>query len=93
MIMAEATRFPELAVLYYEGAVQLLGTLSDGIAALDASGDLVCEDPLRAAEQFVGLIRGDLQLRALLGLELPDTKGRRGIIEAGVDVFCRSYAA
>lgn len=91
MIMAEATRFPELAELYYEGAIQLLGTLSDSIATLATDGDLNCPDSRRAAEQFVGLIRGDLQLRALLGFPSPGTEERRAIVDAGVGVFYCAY--
>lgn len=91
MVMAEATRLPQLAALYYEGAVQLLGALSDGFELLHDRGELDCKDPLRAAEHFVGLIRGDLQLRAMLGMPPPSRHDRHSIIEAGVTVFLAAY--
>lgn len=92
MVMSEATRQPELAALYYTGATQLLSVLSESFATLAQAGDLVASDPLRAAEHFVGLIRGDLQLRALLGIEAPDATDRAAIVASGVAVFARSYA-
>ncbi|HEX8446722.1 MAG TPA: TetR/AcrR family transcriptional regulator [Sphingomonas sp.] len=92
MVMSEATRLPELAALYYTGAAQLLATLSDSFAALAQAGDLETSHPQRAAEHFVGLIRGDLQLRALLGLDAPvDARDRAEIVASGVAVFARFY--
>ena len=57
IVMAEATRLPQLATLYYEGAAQLLGVVSEAFETPVDWGELSCPDPLRAAEQFVGLSR------------------------------------
>ena len=92
MVMSEATRLPELATLYYGGAIHLLATLSEAFAALADAGQLTVTDPRLAAEQFVGLIRGDLQLRALLGISAPNGVERDDIIKNGVAVFARYYA-
>ena len=91
MVMAEATRLPQLATLYYEGAAQLLGVVSAAFETLVDRGELSCPDPLRAAEQFVGLIRGDLQLRALLGLPAASGASRHDIVKSGVAVFLAAY--
>lgn len=91
MVMAEATRLPELASLYYEGAVQLLGVLSQALTLMVERGELTCSNPLRAAEHFVGLIRGDLQLRALLGMPPPAAQDMSAIVAAGVKVFLAAY--
>lgn len=93
MVMSEATRLPALAALYYRGAAQLLAALSESFARLADAGVLNVSDPLRAAEHFVGLIRGDLQLRALLGMSAPDAAERAAIIKSGVSVFEHFYAA
>lgn len=92
MVMSEATRLPELAALYYAGAASLLEALSESFRAMAASGELKVADPHLAAQQFVGLIRGDLQLQALLGIAPPSASERAKIVKSGVAVFQRFYA-
>ena len=56
-------------------------------------GSLAIPDARLAAEQFVGLVRGETQLRHLLRLE-PDA-GRpqtRAGVGAAVDTFLRAFA-
>jgi hypothetical protein len=48
-------------------------------------------NPRRAAEQFIGLIRGDLQLRALLALDAASLSHQDDIVRSGVDTFYRAY--
>jgi AcrR family transcriptional regulator len=93
MVVAEGTRFPDLGRDYYEnGAAKLLKRLEDFFASAMASGKLRAAHPRRAAEQFVGLIRGDLQLKALLGLDSSGSQSQQdAVIRAGVDTFCRAY--
>lgn len=93
MVVAEASRSPELGRTYYEnGAARLLARLQELFAAAMSSGKLRKAHPRRAAEQFVGLIRGDLQLRALLGVDLELGEMQQdAVVRAGVDTFCRAY--
>jgi TetR/AcrR family transcriptional regulator, mexJK operon transcriptional repressor len=93
MVAAEATRFPELGRDYYEnGAARLLKRLEDFFTGAMASGKLRTAHPRRAAEQFIGLVRGDLQLRAMLGLKTSVSRLQQdAVIRAGVDTFCRAY--
>jgi AcrR family transcriptional regulator len=93
MVVAEAVRFPDLAGVYYEkGAARLLTRLEEIFAAAMQRGELRTTNARRAAEQFVGLVRGDLQLRALLGLQRQITaRHREAVLRAGVETFCKAY--
>jgi len=95
MVMAEATRSPELGELYYRnGAARLHEQLEQLLASAMASGQLRKGPAHVAATQFIGLVRGDLMLRALLGI---DRRGRaeeaekRATVAAGVDSFWRAW--
>jgi TetR/AcrR family transcriptional repressor of mexJK operon len=93
MVAAEATRFPEIGRAYYEnGAARLLERLERVFAIAMAAGELRRAHPRRAAEQFVGLIRGDLQLRSMLGVEADVAKAAIAtVLRSGVDTFHRAY--
>ena len=93
MVTAEAHRFPDIgAVFYAKGPARLLARLEDFFAAAMKSGKLRSSHPRRAAEQFIGLIRGDLQLRALLALDASLSKQHQDeVIRSGVDTFYRAY--
>jgi hypothetical protein len=85
-------RFPELARIYYEkGAARLLTRLEEVFLGCMQRGELRKANSRRAAEQFIDLIRGDLQLRALLGVE--HQTAARPVIRAGIGTFLRAYAA
>ena len=93
MVVGEAGRLPDLGRVYYEnGAGRLLGRLEEFFSGAMDAGKLRAGDPRRAAEQFVGLVRGDLMLRALLGVDDAATAQQRdAVVRAGVDTFWRAY--
>lgn len=95
MVTAEAHRFPDIgAVFYAKGPARLLTRLENFFAAAMKDGKLRSAHPRRAAEQFVGLIRGDLQLRALLAIDASLSKQHQEeVIRSGVDTFYRAYRA
>ncbi len=69
LIVAELTRFPELGgELYGAGAGRLISLLADYLAWETENGRLAVAEPARAAEQFIGMVTGRVQLRALLGV-------------------------
>src|SRR3546814_16501594 len=69
LIVAESARFPELGgAIYAVGAGRMLGLLADYLAWESRNGRLSVADPELAAEQFVGMLTGRMQLRALLGV-------------------------
>jgi TetR/AcrR family transcriptional regulator, mexJK operon transcriptional repressor len=92
MVTAEARQFPEIAHVFYErGPARLLGRLEEFFAGAMQSGKLRSAHPRRAAEQFVGLIRGDLQLRAMLAIDDNSNLQEDEVIRSGVDTFYRAY--
>jgi AcrR family transcriptional regulator len=93
MVVAEAQRFPETGRVFYDsGPARLLARLEEFFADAMAAGKLRSAHPRHAAEQFIGLVRGDLQLRALLALDEKQTEMQRDeVIRSGVDTFYRAY--
>lgn len=94
MVIAESRLFPEVGALFYEGGPQkLLSRLEGLFADLMKAGQLSPGDPRHAAEQFIGVIRGDMQLRAMLGLSPGSTRQRNEVLRDGVEMFIRAYGA
>jgi AcrR family transcriptional regulator len=93
MVVSEAGRLPELGRDYYvNGAARLLARLEAYFAHAMERGVLRTANPRRAAEQFIGLVRGDLMLCALLGVEDRITEEQKNAVaRAGVDTFLRAY--
>lgn len=93
LIVAESGRFPELGPeLYAAGPGQLLGVLADYLAWQTKNGRLAVAEPERAAEQFVGMLSGRVQLRALLGVcENPDDAELERRVDDAVSSFLRLY--
>lgn len=93
MVTAEAHRFPDIGAVFYDkGPARLLARLEEFFATAMRNGKLRSAHPRRAAEQFIGLIRGDLQLRALLALDATLSKEHQEeVIRSGVDTFYRAY--
>jgi TetR/AcrR family transcriptional repressor of mexJK operon len=83
IILAEVTRFPGLGEVFWRAGperqrLQIEAYLKSAIA----SGTLALADTRLAAEQFVSLVRGDVQLRHLLRL---DAEADQHDISAGVE--------
>lgn len=93
MVIAEAARAPELGRLYYQsGPLQLLGRIESALKSAVGNGQLQVSDTRRAAEQFIDLVRGNLQLRALVCVgQVISEREKRAVIASGVEVFCRAY--
>jgi TetR/AcrR family transcriptional regulator, mexJK operon transcriptional repressor len=67
MLVAEAPRFPDLArEIYVGGPERAVQQLAGYLEEATRRGTLAVEDPMLAAEQFYGALRGHLQLKALL---------------------------
>jgi TetR/AcrR family transcriptional regulator, mexJK operon transcriptional repressor len=93
IILGEVTRFPGLGEVFWRAGperqrVQIEAFLQSAVA----SGTLSVPDTRLAAEQFVSLVRGDVQLRHLLRLEAEATQGEiQAAVEAAVDTFIRAF--
>jgi TetR/AcrR family transcriptional regulator, mexJK operon transcriptional repressor len=93
IIVAEVTRFPALGEVFWRAGpererVQIEGFLRSAVA----SDRLSLRDPRLGAEQFISLVRGDIQLRQLLRLEAAAGESEiRNAVNAAVDTFVRAF--
>jgi TetR/AcrR family transcriptional regulator, mexJK operon transcriptional repressor len=93
IILGEVTRFPMLGEVFWRAGpererVQIEGFLRRAAAA----GALTLTDPRRAAEQFVSLVRADVQLRQLLRLQTePSDREIEIVVEGAVGTFIRAF--
>jgi TetR/AcrR family transcriptional regulator, mexJK operon transcriptional repressor len=93
LLIAESSRFPEIAREYYERAPGLvMTTLATRLAALAEKGRLRVADPKMAAEHFAFLVMGAPLDRALLGLGTDRPPHELDAVAlAGVAAFLRAY--
>jgi TetR/AcrR family transcriptional regulator, mexJK operon transcriptional repressor len=98
IIVAEVTRFPALGEVFWRaGPERTLRQIEAFLRRAAAAGSLEIAQARIAAEQFVGLIRGENHLRHLLRLEAEAEAeaGQSGVgdaVSAGVDTFVRAFA-
>ena len=93
IIVAEVTRFPALGEVFWRaGPERTLRQIEAFMRRAAAAGSLEITQPRMAAEQFVGLMRGELHLLHLLRLETEST-GRRihDAVAAAIDTFMRAF--
>lgn len=91
VLIWEAPHFPELAkAVYAAGPHRLISQLASQLGA-KSPGHLSRTEAMRAAEQFVGLILGRRQLRALLGVDEPTETHATAHIEQTVDAFLKGW--
>jgi AcrR family transcriptional regulator len=93
IIVAEVTRFPALGEVFWRaGPERTLRQIEAFLRRAAAAGSLEIAQPRMAAEQFVGLMRGELHLLHLLRLET-ESPGRRihDAVAAAIDTFMRAF--
>ena len=90
LVVAESVRFPELGRAFYDNG-PVVGRVKLG-AWIARRAELAAPDPERAAEQFIGLLRTGLYLRATLGLTpAPDDAEIDAAVEDAVRMFLLAY--
>ncbi len=93
IILGEVTRFPGLGEVFWRAGperqrLQIEAFLKSAVA----SGTLSVPDARLAAEQFVSLVRGEIQLRQLLLLEAKAGEAEiDAVVEGAVDTFIRAF--
>lgn len=94
VVIAESVRFPELGRAYYEGGPAVgRRMLAAWLERQMEAGRLRRHDPGVAAEQFSGLLRTHLHLRALLGVGPAPTDAEiAATAAAAVETFLSAYA-
>jgi TetR/AcrR family transcriptional repressor of mexJK operon len=95
VVVAECVRFPELGIVFYEnGPAHFLQFFSAWLGEQMRAGRLRDADPAVAAEQFVALIRGDINLRASVGVPPRDDDAAiEAHVANAVDTFMRAFGA
>ena len=85
--------FPELGRIFYEaGPRKLQAMLIDYLTTLDKAGTLKVAEPKLSALCFVNMIKGNVQMKALLGLpKLPGPKARAQIVRHAVEIFLKGH--
>src|SRR5262249_34539266 len=93
IILGEVRRFPGLGEIFWRAGperqrVQIETFLKSAVGA----DTLAVSDTRLAAEQFVSLVRGDIQLRHVLRLEADaDRRGVNAAVEDAVATFLRAF--
>ena len=93
VVIAEATKFPDLARGFFEaGPARAISFMADWLAEETRRGRLSVPDPTFAAEQFVNLCQTRLVLRRKLEM-LPDPPASEidRVVEASITMFLRTY--
>jgi TetR/AcrR family transcriptional regulator, mexJK operon transcriptional repressor len=93
IILGEVSRFPALGEVFWRaGPERNLAQIEAFMRTAAAAGSLSLPDARIAAEQFVGLLRGKIQLLYLLRLESePHQPTIRQVVENAVDTFIRAF--
>jgi len=93
IIVAEVSRFPALGEVFWRaGPERTLGQIEAFLRRAVAAGSLEIAQPRVAAEQFVGLIRGENHLRHLLRLGPESDNSDIGdAVRVGVETFIRAF--
>jgi TetR/AcrR family transcriptional repressor of mexJK operon len=92
-VIAECARFPDLARAFYEaGPGTGRAWLSKRITEEQRQGRLRADaDPGVAADHLMGMLRGELYLRTVLGGPAPDESAINAVVDQAVEVFLRAY--
>jgi TetR/AcrR family transcriptional repressor of mexJK operon len=93
IILGEVTRFPRLGEVFWQaGPKRNLAQIEAFMRRAAAAGSLDIADTARAAEQFVGLVRGEIQLQQLLRLQpAADPAALDTAVAAAVATFLRAF--
>ncbi|MDE2149653.1 MAG: TetR/AcrR family transcriptional regulator [Gammaproteobacteria bacterium] len=93
LVIAEGPRFPELGTMFYEyGPAVTLRNLAAFLQRERTRGELQILDATAAAQQFISLLRGDIQIRALLGAGDLSKTARKRVADHAVKAFLQLYA-
>jgi TetR/AcrR family transcriptional repressor of mexJK operon len=95
VVLAEAARFPALGRTFYtSGPDKVANALADYLARQHKGGTLDVPAPRVSAEQFFGMVLGQIHVRLMLGISEtapgPDERGR--IVELAVRTFLDGVA-
>lgn len=94
IVVAEAPRFPELGRIFYaSGPKIMIDRIAELLACAANRGLLNVRDAHIAAVQFISLVRGDSQLKRVLGLKPAAKHVAANYVESGIELFLAGYGA
>ena len=92
-MVSEAPHFPDLARTFHRnGPGRAVRHLATFFKDQKARGVLALDDPHLAAEQFLGMVSGDLHLAAVLSIRKPTRPLIRTTVQQAVETFLRGAA-
>ena len=93
LVVAEASRYPKLARLYYEiGTQRIMHLLAEFLDGQNARGVIAIPNTQSAAAYFFALLKGQYFLRMTLGVPpIPSPREQRAHVKEVVDIFMRLY--
>ncbi len=87
-MVSEASHFPELAQTFFtNGPGRASRNLADFFQERKVKGLLKIDSPLLAAEQFLGMVRGDVHLASVLLIRKPTKPLIRKSVRQAVETF------
>jgi TetR/AcrR family transcriptional regulator, mexJK operon transcriptional repressor len=94
LLYAEITRLPDLLdIVQGQGMNRVTEALADRLARLSLAGRLRAIDPTQAAEQFIALLTGPIEIRTRFGTRpVPDAELHE-IVRAAVNTFLQAFGA
>ncbi len=93
LVLAESSRYPKLARLYYESGTQrIMKLLAEFLDGQNARGVITIPNTESAAAYFFALLKGQYFLRMTLGVPpIPSLKEKREHVTEVVAIFIRIY--
>lgn len=92
IVIAESAHFPDLGRTFYQHGPERHQTrLAEIFAAATRRGLLATPQPRAAAAEFIALLRTDLHLRVILGLQAPDALQLQRVARHATQVFLAAY--
>ena len=93
LVIAEASRYPKIAKLYYENGTQrIMQLLAAFLDEQNALGNVQIPDTSSAASYFFAMLKGQYFLRMTLGVPpIPSKKEREAHVRETVRVFMHLY--
>ena len=94
LMIAESQRFPRLGRMFYRvGPKPIADIVETRLAEACRRGEIYVRSPVVAAEHFIGMVRGDLHLRCLLGEKTPSDAQLQRFVAMTVEAFLAAYRA
>jgi AcrR family transcriptional regulator len=92
LLIAESKRFPHLGKLFYRtGPKRVAEVIETYLAYAHRNGEIYVPDVAIAAEHFMGMIRGDIHLRRMLGEKTPSEAQLASYSAITVEAFLEAY--